>query len=428
MFLTTSDKNTARIPSFSKPTQEQVYEFAWDSFIALNWPYLVSKHRGGLGLRGQPDTSASGVPIFTNNSSNTSPFAVWETYMTPGDVFIDNPDPNNYPVVWSTPNFLDIDNGLRELQPPNYNGQFAPGINQPYTHANVPTGPVVDQNKNYLRYEVTMNQTYFDYVAAFKYFSANVQTRVIQNYIDYAWANGTPPPGGDTDYFQPLPVGAESYVLAQPPYAQQGMTEVKAAWKILVTTGPRPDIPKRYLRRLMRIPLPNGTYETKLMGLVGFHIHRVTPFGHLPSTFEQVDNVELIPQPNDPLPLPQTPSLNPGHGFQQALETIVNPLRAARSNKSPLNARPKLQRPWNSPEYPNGYEVNGLTGQPGIIPKSFMVGNPLPPISQRPTVNVSRAAPIPEAVQEVNQRISGKPEKQRAALLPIGRSPKRKRH
>ncbi len=124
----------------------------------------------------------------------------------------------------------------------------------------------------------------------------------------------------------------------------------------------------------------------------------MTPFGHLPSTFEQVDNVELRLQPDDPLPLPQTSSLNSGHGFQQTLDTIVNPLRSARF------AQHGLQAASNSAQYPNGYEVDGLTGQPGIIPKAFMVGDVLPAVNQRPTLNVSRAAPIPEAVQQVNER------------------------
>ena len=29
----------------SQPTQEQMYEFAWESFIALNWPYLANSER-----------------------------------------------------------------------------------------------------------------------------------------------------------------------------------------------------------------------------------------------------------------------------------------------------------------------------------------------------------------------------------------------
>ena len=153
-----------------QPTQQQMYEFAWESFIALNWPYLV----GGKG--GQPDPSAKVIPIQDGDPNDPSPMVVWETYMVPGVPFPDNPDPNNLP-LWQSPDDLDVINGIRELLPPTYqSGQrihgspgstlplFFPGINQPYTHANVPTGPVVDQKKNYLRYEVTMNETFFNYV------------------------------------------------------------------------------------------------------------------------------------------------------------------------------------------------------------------------------------------------------------------------
>ncbi len=154
---------------------------------------------------------------------------------------------------------------------------------------------------------------------------------------------------------------------------------MKAAWRVLRTDGPNPDIVERYFRRMMKMSLPDGTYETRLVGLVGFHIHRVTPNGHLPSTFEHVDNVELFQVPDDPLPLPKTPSLNPGrrhaHGWSRG------PAR-----------------------YPNGYEVEGLSGQPGIIPKAFAVGATVPPVDQRRRINVSRATPIPQAVQRINRR------------------------
>jgi hypothetical protein len=309
--------------------------------------------------------------------------------MVPGDIFIDDPDPNSYPVVWSSPGFLNLENGLRELHAADYSGNnapygqfFAPGVNQPYTHANVPTGPVVDQNKNYLRYEVTVNQTYFNYILNFQYYSADKQKEAVKNYLDYAWAESKRPPGDDPRYFQPVPTGVESYVPTTD-YAQQGLVEVKAAWKVLQLEGDNPDIPQRYFRRMMKMPLPGGGSEEKLVGLVGFHIHRVTPNGHLPSTFEHVDNVELFPNRFDPLPLPRTPSLNPG--------------RRPRYDGDDFNHKPF----W--PSYPNGYEVDGLSGQPGIIPKAFLKDDVMPPVEQRPTINISRSTPIPLEVRKINR-------------------------
>lgn len=141
---------------------------------------------------------------------------------------------------------------------------------------------------------------------------------------------------------------------------------------------------------------------TRLVGLVGFHIHRVTPNGHLPSTFEQVDNVELTRRRDDPLPLPRTPSLNPG------------------AKRFHFDYLPRAQEvyfwprtPWAFPlsrtvSYPNGYEVNGLTGQPGLIPLAFLAKEPLPPKNERPSINISRVTPIPLAVQRINSRYQRK--------------------
>lgn len=362
-------------PDEPLPTQQQIYEFAWQSFIALNWPYQEG------GLRGRPDTSADPAPI--ENNADPMPAVVWETYMTPGTVFV---DPTAWDVKWRLPEFGDLEETYRDLNPPSYDGaassnaSFAPGLNQPYTHANVPTGPVVDQNKNYLRFEVTLNRAYFDYIRQFSYFDADTQERVVTNYLEYAWNEGEAPPAVESRYeipryFQPLPTGLEFYLEGLPDYAKQGLVEVKAAWKQLKLGGDNPDVPGRYFRRMMRFPQPDGTMsDPVLAGLVGFHIHRVTPFGHLPSTFEHVDNVELLSQANDPLPMPGTPSLNPGSG-----------------SNSP-------------PPYPNGYEVNGQSGLPGLIPDAFVEGDELPPVNERPEINVSRVTPIPYEVRQVNRK------------------------
>lgn len=394
-------------PVPAQPTQEQMYEFAWESFIALQWPYLI----GGKG--GQPDPNAAVIPIQNGDPNDPSPMVVWETYMVPGIPFPDNPDPDNLP-LWQSPDETDVTSGFKLLSAPSYHSGpgasaspapssplFFPGINQPYTHANVPTGPVVDQNKNYLRYEVTINETFFNYIVHNRYFVADIQKEAVTNYLDWAYDNPTSSPPSSPEsvskpaapYFQSVPTGVESFVPTAD-YAKQGLVEVKAAWRVLVTSGKNADIPERYFRRNMQIPLPGGGSETKLVGLVGFHIHRVTPHGHLPSTFEHVDNVQLVKHKGDPLPLPKTPSLNPG-----------NPGNSGGSSTANDSDRIPIELPGSQPAYPNGYEVGGLSGQPGLIPKAFLYdGDTAPPIGERVQINVSRATPIPPEVQRVNRR------------------------
>jgi len=353
-----------------EPSQREVYEFAWRSFIALNWPYKVN------GLRGQPDPKARLAPI--TNVPLPDDLVVWETYMSPETVFV---PPQQWPIHWGKP---DTSGLVRISTPPCYNGNyqygtsFAPGINQPYTSANVPTGPVVDQHKEYLRVEVTLGRSYFDYIKQFGYFDSDTQEQAVRKYIRYAnRKDESPPPAqspsDNASRFQPVPTGLEFYLDQLPLYARQGLTEVKAAWKVLKISGDNPDIPGRYFRRLMRFPLPDGSLgEPVLMGLVGFHIHRVTPFGHLPSTFEQVDNVRIGKRLFDPLPKPKHPALNPGG-------TGGRPAR-----------------------YDNGYEVNGESGVAGVIPLPYKDGEQLIPVDERERVNVSRVTPIPLQVQLVN--------------------------
>ena len=354
------------------PSQQDIYHFAWQTFIALNWPYKTG------GPRGEPDPRGSLAGI--SNTFQPDDIVVWETYMSPETVFV---HPQEWPVEWGQPDFV----GLQRIgKPPCYSNSyaygriFAPGINQPYTNAKVPTGPVLDQNGKYLRVEVTQNQSYFTYIKQFGYYDADVQARAVKKYIDFAnkYQRAPEPASMPHEYagrFQPLPAGTEFYLDQLPPYARQGMTEVKAAWKVLKTEGEDADIPGRYFRRMMQFPQPDGSLtEPTLMGLVGFHIHRVTPFGHLPSTFEHVDNVRLRESRHDPLPLPKHPALNPGGG------------------------RSKPAR------YPNGYEVNGEGGVAGVIPVAYKAGDSLIPAEEREVVNVSRVTPIPREVQAVNRK------------------------
>ena len=232
-------------------------------------------------------------------SSREGP-VVWESYLRPNEVFI---KPKKWPIYWDDePDTLQaLCPPVEGMQPPiissfstNYSSN-SDGLNQPFTHSNYPTGPVADQNGNYLRYEVGLNQSYFTYVGHFRYFKPRTQKRSVERYIHYVQKHGEAPPASvkrDAKYFQELPKGAESYLDDLPDYARQGIVEWKAAWKILDGD----DIPERFYRHYAYFMNPDGTCTGPFkVGLVGFHIHRYTPFGHVGATFEQVDNTDLQP-------------------------------------------------------------------------------------------------------------------------------------
>ena len=378
------DKPPIPLPDSTPPlpvfTQQEIYEFMWQSFIALNWP-----HKDG-GSRGEPDTQKSLAP-WSDTFESAGP-VVWETYRRPDQVFL---PPKLWPFSWDDelPQEVCFPGSDPAIKVLNVNAtdysESADGINQPFTQAHYPTGPVLDQNKHYLRYEVTLNQSYFSYIKHFKYFNPKKQIRAVKAYINFVekFDKAPPPlrpgtPGRFAKFFQPLPNGNEEYltrIFQLPRYALQGITEVKAAWKVLDGD----DVHGRFYRRQVFFLNPNGECTgPHLVGLVGFHIHRVVPFGtggfdHVGATFEQVDNVSLTPD-DSPFPLPPHPSLNPGL-----------------DSDSP-------------PPYSNGYEVEGQSGFSQLIPEPLPDGKDLPPIADRPITNVSRVVPIPADVQEVNTK------------------------
>ena len=367
----------------SQVTQKDIYELMWQTFIALNWP-----HKEG-GSRGEPDSEKSLAP-WSNERVSQGP-VVWETYRRPDQVFL---PPREWPISWNDelPQNVCFPGASSKVKVLNVNqtdySEFADGINQPFTQANYPTGPVLDQNQNYLRYEVNMNQSYFSYISFFRYFRAETQKRAVRAYIDFVERTGEAPPpfkgrhsGKSARFFQPLPNGKEAYltrVFKLPPYALQGIVETKATWKVLGEG----DEPGRFYRREVFFLNPDGECTgPHVVGLIALHIHRVIPFGtvrdfeHIGTTFEQVDNVSL--PPNDeggPFPLPPHPSLNPGLGSEFP------------------------------PPYLNGYQVNGVSGRSGIIPPPLPDGKPLPEKSKRPATNISREVQIPADVEEVNTK------------------------
>ena len=284
--------------SFSpQRVQYEYYDFIWKSFIALNWPNIPIKIEDGKiiqGFRGQPDPASD---ILDQQGGGLLKKSVWETYREPGtEIFLSPEDWNDYP-NWNTPSPNRAELPRRTLK--NIDGlvEYAADINQPYFFPN-PTGPLVDQNGNFVRYEVANNQAFFTYIKHFRYYDANQQiaavARSLENIED------------KTVGFQRPPYGNEPYLENLKPFAQQGLVDVKAAWRVLEEG----DHPERYLHRQIIID-EDGSEQ--IMGLVALHIFRyimieqpdgkIIP-GYVGSTFEQIDNVE--PSPGI------TPTFNPG--------------------------------------------------------------------------------------------------------------------
>jgi hypothetical protein len=286
-----------RYEASTDPQEQQyyLYDFMWRSFIALNWPNVPLEIEGWRivsGERGKPDASR---PLSVMSGLDTLPQTVWETYKAPFEVF---PAQGNEPKAWNSvrpaPPALagQLDDARALLACPIEPTGYATEANQPYFYPHV-TGPLYDQDNGLVRYEVAVNRSFLAYVRHFRYYNAAEQIGAVKNYL-----------AGRRDHtaFQRPPFGNPDeiarYLHALPAYAQVGLVDVKAAWRVL---DPQKHHVDRYLHRNMVVGVEDGKPKTQLMGLVALHILRWTPNGYDPvrgvdgafvaSTFEHIDNV-----------------------------------------------------------------------------------------------------------------------------------------
>jgi hypothetical protein len=260
---------SATVPAdFSAQTQAAAVTFAWQSFVALNWPALGNQ-------RGMPDTSKTiGQPGAV----------VWTTWKTPEEIFLplaQTPAPWNQfggslPVECSTAgaNAGDFVIWRTAKLPPTSNIPVSRSVRQ------VIGGTVTDQHGNLARYDVRVNKTLFDDIVAKQLYNRAVQDK------------------------------------ARTVSLPAGVMEVKAAWREM-TAADTPEIRERFFRRDAWIytpaaPAQPATCVSGELGLVGLHITQKTP--SLPqwawATFEHVDNVPPFvpasggsqPQPGRTLP------------------------------------------------------------------------------------------------------------------------------
>ncbi len=221
--------------------------YSWNTFIALNWP---------------PGPDGNGDPnkkIGQNGDNDT----VWEHYRDVADVFLPGGATPTYngPVSVPTQCKASYKPGMRILSQVGKTPTVLTDFSQPFN-----TGPLIDQNGNYTRYEILVNKPMFDYILANKLYSKAGQ-QAFTGQVAF-------PCGG--------PTGPEGAIM------------VKSAWKVI-----SPADRGRFHTKTVLVYSPasqNPKYpascSTKLMGLVGLHVGHKTDSASqwLWSTFEHVDN------------------------------------------------------------------------------------------------------------------------------------------
>jgi hypothetical protein len=233
-------------------TQASFEEFAWRSFVALNWP---------VGTDGQPDST---VVIGAAGDAVT----VWENYKEAGEIFLAG---GAAPTPWGERGALppecravgagDLPVFAMMAKVSNLVAQFV----EPFA------GPVVDQDSAFARFAIHVNRPTFDYIVGDTLYRKDVQRR------------------------QTAPL---RFPAGQAGTGNVGAVVVKSAWKVL---APRDSVQRFHALDAYVYTEPTtdpavpASCRHEQLGLVGFHIaHKTAQYPQwIWATFEQVDNVTV---------------------------------------------------------------------------------------------------------------------------------------
>ena len=225
------------------PNQVDFDTFAWQLFVALNWPTRDGK-------------------VDRTKIIGESPNAprVWELYADPVNIFKDN----------------DVDPGVLRLSVPKDSKLLymvrkrVERISGSQDEQAASAWPLIDQNKNFALYEVRLNDIETSYIVS----------------------QGLTTPAGIQNYKKPI-------------LFPTGSIEVKASWRFFPENTPR-EVMARYHTRKALIAISKDQSSTGsafqlegTVGLAGFHIVCKTPSQRkwVWATFEQVDNYEIYYKP-----------------------------------------------------------------------------------------------------------------------------------
>jgi hypothetical protein len=241
-----------------------ITDFAWNTFIALSWPASSREY-------GVPDRQnlVGGFPYSKGIAPPGQPSGptVWETFKDTKDIYLNPPDrpapfdaPESIPAACKGLALENAEAARRTMAMVTKTSEVLRDVRQAFTMA-----PLIDLNGELVRYEVKVNETYYDFVVANGYYDSRNQ------------------PAGGVNF----PEGANDK-------NGLGAIRVKAAWKVMSKPGAKfHDDPKRfYTTQALIYDETTKTCSKQLMGLVGLHIAQKTAVfpRYIWATFEHVDN------------------------------------------------------------------------------------------------------------------------------------------
>lgn len=290
----------AKPPFTVEGLQPQFDELSWQTFVAMNWPVL-------------PDGGPNRSRQIGQDKDNAT---VWESWRESSTIFLPNGVP---PAPWGAPtaSSQSLPDACRALLKPGVRLLVQvgkkPGI---LTESIQPfgTGPLIDQQGRYARFEILVNQSMFDTIFNQKLYNKQAQQSA----------------------------GATVFECGSTTTKRVGAITVKAAWKLLSAEEKASNrfhsVQAVVYTPASQVPPISEKCELATVGLVGLHVVHKTAGSPqwIWSTFEHVDNC-----PTDGLPAD-----HPRYSFYKKDGSVL-----------PINTPP--DRPWD----PNAIEPAGRRSQ-----------------------------------------------------------------
>jgi hypothetical protein len=336
--------------------------YSWESFVAISWPYDENENADPAQMIGnakvgdhddQPDHSAywetwrSVLLAFPANGSEPDAWDSKKERVVQDEVPLGQGDTARgdepiYRADGETRTGLTLKDVLADRR-----YRFVNKLGKMHTwfqdEQALDSGPLVDRNGRYVRYEIVMNRDAYDYIRQNKLYTVEGQQAHIDSGKRFVF------PAGEFELADPAKPkmdnspGVDGH---RPVTKDVGAILIKAAWKEL--TDEEAEGGRFHTRATIvytpKDPLNNSnTHIFRLvnLGLVGIHIvHKSADVAQWNwSTFEQVDNCPEFADRNRPNRLPGSEGR---YSFFDAEQfNSQEPAEAARS----LNSPPP--RPWN---------------------------------------------------------------------------------